>query len=138
MSAPAVEPTELGDEPAAPRAHRPQTLLLSMLGGLVLDAELTPLPSVVVPDLLADLGVTEAAGRATSKRMTQRGLLERAQVGRTAEYARSPGGPSACSARPRSGSTHRRPPAIPRARGRCSATRCRRAVATCGTRCGPG
>jgi phenylacetic acid degradation operon negative regulatory protein len=41
-------------------------------------------------DLLADLGVTEAAARATLKRMTQRGLFSRGQVGRTAEYALTP------------------------------------------------
>ena len=90
MSALAVAPAEPVDEPAALPAHRPQTLLLSMLGAVVVDEQLPPLPSVVLLDLLADLGVTEAAGRATLKRMTQRGLLERAQVGRTAEYVLTP------------------------------------------------
>jgi len=71
-------------------AHRPQSLLLSFLGALVLDADLPPVPSVTLLDLLADLGVTEAAARATLKRMTQRGLLARGQVGRTAEYALTP------------------------------------------------
>jgi phenylacetic acid degradation operon negative regulatory protein len=71
-------------------AHRPQSLLLSFLGALVLDAGLPPLPSMILLDLLADLGVTEAAGRATLKRMTQRGLFSRGQVGRTAEYALTP------------------------------------------------
>ena len=71
-------------------AHRPQSLLLSFLGALVLDAGLPPLPSAILLDLLADLGVAEAAGRATLKRMTQRGLLCRGQVGRTAEYALTP------------------------------------------------
>ncbi|RBY90487.1 transcriptional regulator [Blastococcus sp. TBT05-19] len=70
--------------------HRPQSLLLSFFGALVLDAGLPPLPSVTLLDLLADLGVTEAAARATLKRMTQRGLLTRGQVGRTAEYALTP------------------------------------------------
>ena len=71
-------------------AHRPQSLLLSFLGALVLDADLPPLPSAILLDLLADLGVAEAAGRATLKRMTQRGLLSRGQVGRTAEYELTP------------------------------------------------
>ena len=71
-------------------AHRPQSLLLSFLGALVLDADLPPLPSAILLDLLADLGVAEAAGRATLKRMTQRGLLSRGQVGRTAEYGLTP------------------------------------------------
>ncbi|RZU31954.1 PaaX family transcriptional regulator C-terminal domain-containing protein [Blastococcus saxobsidens] len=71
-------------------AHRPQSLLLSFLGALVLDADLPPLPSAILLDLLADLGVAEAAGRATLKRMTQRGLMARGQVGRTAEYHLTP------------------------------------------------
>jgi phenylacetic acid degradation operon negative regulatory protein len=98
MSALAAEPYEPVDTPALPDAeragtpgaapvHRPQSLLLGFLGSVVLDDELPPLPSVVLLDLLADLGVTEAAGRATLKRMTQRGLLHRGQVGRTAEYS---------------------------------------------------
>src|SRR3712207_6541846 len=77
-------------DPAPAGAHRPQSLLLSFFGALVLDAGLPPLPSVTLLDLLADLGVAEAAGRATLKRMTQRGLLSRGQVGRTAEYALTP------------------------------------------------
>jgi DNA-binding transcriptional regulator PaaX len=77
-----------GEELSVPgTAHRPQTLLLSFFGALVVDAGLPPLPSATLLDLLADLGVTEAAARATLKRMTQRGLLTRGQVGRTAEYA---------------------------------------------------
>jgi DNA-binding transcriptional regulator PaaX len=70
--------------------HRPQSLLLSFLGALVLDFDLPPLPSMTLLDLLADLGVGEAAARATLKRMTQRGLFSRGQVGRTAEYALTP------------------------------------------------
>jgi phenylacetic acid degradation operon negative regulatory protein len=72
------------------RAHRPQALLLSFFGGSVLDAGLPPIPTIVLLDLLADLGVAEAAARATLKRMTQRGLLARGQIGRTAEYALTP------------------------------------------------
>ena len=78
-----------GARDAAP-VHRPQALLLSFLGSLVLDEDLPPLPSAVLLDVLADLGVTEAAARATLKRMTQRGLLDRCQVGRTAEYTLTP------------------------------------------------
>jgi phenylacetic acid degradation operon negative regulatory protein len=72
------------------RSHRPQSLLLSFFGALVVDFDLPPLPSMTLLDLLADLGVTEAAARATLKRMTQRGLLSRGQVGRTAEYLLTP------------------------------------------------
>jgi DNA-binding transcriptional regulator PaaX len=80
-----------GPLPAEPVvAHRPQSLLLNFFGALVLDEDLPPLPSVTLLDLLADLGVAEAAARATLKRMTQRGLLARGQVGRTAEYALTP------------------------------------------------
>jgi phenylacetic acid degradation operon negative regulatory protein len=71
-------------------AHRPQSLLLSFFGALVIDFGLPPLPSMTLLDLLGDLGVTEAAARATLKRMTQRGLLSRGQVGRTAEYTLTP------------------------------------------------
>ena len=77
-------------QPGPATSHRPQSLLLSFLGALVLDRDLPPLPSMVLLDLLADLGVAEAAGRATLKRMTQRGLFTRGQVGRTAEYALTP------------------------------------------------
>jgi DNA-binding transcriptional regulator PaaX len=91
MSALAEEFGEPEDDTGATQeptpAHRPQSLLLSFLGSVVLDQGLPPLPSAVLLDVLADLGVTEAAARATLKRMTQRGLLDRGQVGRTAEYA---------------------------------------------------
>ena len=94
MSASATEPDEREPVPGgaadAPAPHRPQSLLLSFLGAVVLDEELPPLPSAVLLDLLADLGVTEAAARATVQRMTQRGLLDRGQVGRSAEYTLSP------------------------------------------------
>jgi DNA-binding transcriptional regulator PaaX len=73
--------------PPGAAAHRPQTLLLSFFGGVILDSGLPPLPSMILLDLLGDLGVGEAAARATLKRMTQRGLLSRAQVGRSAEYS---------------------------------------------------
>jgi len=91
MSAvPVVDEAFDGEPYPGPAAHRPQSLLLSFFGGVVLDAGLPPLPSMTLLDLLADLGVAEAAARATLKRMTQRGLLTRGQVGRTAEYALTP------------------------------------------------
>jgi phenylacetic acid degradation operon negative regulatory protein len=74
-------------QPGPIAAHRPQTLLFSFFGGVVLDFGLPPLPSMILLDLLGELGVTEAAARATLKRMTQRGLLSRGQVGRSAEYS---------------------------------------------------
>jgi DNA-binding transcriptional regulator PaaX len=76
--------------PAGLATHRPQSLLLSFFGALVLDSGLPPLPSMTLLDLLGDLGVAEAAARATLKRMTKSGLLSRGQVGRTAEYELTP------------------------------------------------
>src|SRR5688500_14844843 len=91
LDMPAVEDLlDTAPLPGPAGSHRPQSLLLSFLGALVLDRDLPPLPSMVLLDLLADLGVAEAAGRATLKRMTQRGLFTRGQVGRTAEYALTP------------------------------------------------
>jgi len=92
MSAVHAEDQGFEDEsqPGPATVHRPQSLLLSFLGALVLDFDLPPLPSMTLLDLLADLGVAEAAARATLKRMTQRGLFARGQVGRTAEYALTP------------------------------------------------
>jgi phenylacetic acid degradation operon negative regulatory protein len=87
---PVVDDAIDGSPRPEPAAHRPQSLLLSFLGALVLDFQLPPLPSMTLLDLLADLGISEAAGRATLKRMTQRGLFSRGQVGRTAEYALTP------------------------------------------------
>jgi phenylacetic acid degradation operon negative regulatory protein len=90
VSAGRIDEPAVGAAELSAAAHRPQSLLLSFLGALVLDADLPPLPSMVLLDLLADLGVNEAAARATLKRMTQRGLFSRGQVGRTAEYALTP------------------------------------------------
>lgn len=70
--------------------HRPQALLFSFFGGVVMGRDLPPLPSAVFLRLLSKLGVTEAAGRATLARMTRKGLLERTQVGRVAYYRLSP------------------------------------------------
>jgi phenylacetic acid degradation operon negative regulatory protein len=90
VTAEPIDQTAAGRAELSAAAHRPQSLLLSFLGALVLDSDLPPLPSMILLDLLADLGVAEAAARATLKRMTQRGLFSRGQVGRTAEYALTP------------------------------------------------
>jgi DNA-binding transcriptional regulator PaaX len=81
----------VGDsEPLARR--RPQQLLLSFLGALILDHDVPSIGSRIFLHLLGDLGVAEAAGRATLARMTRKGLLERRQVGRTARYELTEGG----------------------------------------------
>ena len=67
--------------------HRPQALLLSFLGGLVQGRDLPPVPAAVFLRLLGRLGVAEAAARATLSRMCRKGLLDRAQSGRTVAYA---------------------------------------------------
>ncbi|MFI0352249.1 PaaX family transcriptional regulator C-terminal domain-containing protein [Actinomadura sp. 9N407] len=72
--------------------RRSQQLLLSFLGSLVLDRSLPPISSRVFLDVLDDLGVAEAAGRATLARMTRRGLLDRVQEGRTARFRLTPAG----------------------------------------------
>jgi DNA-binding transcriptional regulator PaaX len=74
------------DESEPLTRRRPQQLLLSFLGAMVLDRDLPPISSRVLLHLLGDLGVAEAAGRATLARMARKGLLERRQVGRTARY----------------------------------------------------
>ena len=74
------------DESAPPGRRRPQQLLLSFLGAQVLDHDVPAVGSRVFLQLLGDLGVAEAAGRATLARMTRKGLLERRQEGRTARY----------------------------------------------------
>ncbi|WP_369253142.1 PaaX family transcriptional regulator [Geodermatophilus amargosae] len=78
-----------GGDPAAeaqPNGHRPQSLLFSFFGGVVRGRERSPIPTSVFLRLLGELGVAEAAARATLARMTRKGLLERTQVGRTAHY----------------------------------------------------
>jgi phenylacetic acid degradation operon negative regulatory protein len=74
-------------ERASPTPRRPQQLLLSLLGALVLDRDLPAIGSRVFLHLLGELGVTEAAGRATLARMSRKGILERLQDGRTARYS---------------------------------------------------
>jgi phenylacetic acid degradation operon negative regulatory protein len=66
---------------------RPQQLLLSFLGALVLDGRDEPLPTLVFLHVLRELGIADAAGRATLTRLARRGLLEREQRGRVATFA---------------------------------------------------
>ncbi|MBE1537200.1 PaaX family transcriptional regulator [Actinomadura algeriensis] len=73
-----------------PRRRAPQQLLFGFLGALVLDRGHPPIGSRVFLQLLADLGVAEAAGRATLARMTRKGLLHRVREGRTARFALTP------------------------------------------------
>ncbi|NEK84984.1 transcriptional regulator [Blastococcus saxobsidens] len=76
---------------AASGGHRPQALIFSFFGGVVLHREeVDPVPSAVFLRVLGGLGVAEAAARATLARMTRKGLLERTQVGRAAYYRLSP------------------------------------------------
>jgi DNA-binding transcriptional regulator PaaX len=84
--------TALGGGPDGPAAHRPQALVFSFFGGVVLDRERPPIPTPVFLRLLSGLGVAEAAARATLSRMADRGLLDRDQVGRTARYRLAPAG----------------------------------------------
>jgi phenylacetic acid degradation operon negative regulatory protein len=79
-------------EPDSQVAHRPQALVFSFFGGVVLDHDRPPVPTPVFLKLLGGLGVAEAAARATLSRMTDRGLLGRDQVGRTARYRLAPAG----------------------------------------------
>jgi phenylacetic acid degradation operon negative regulatory protein len=95
MSAEALEEFEEaggGDaaQAAPPNAHRPQSLLFSFFGGVVRGRDRSPIPTSVFLRLLGELGVAEAAARATLARMTRKGLLERSQVGRTAHYRLTP------------------------------------------------
>ncbi|TDC83701.1 PaaX family transcriptional regulator C-terminal domain-containing protein [Actinomadura sp. 7K507] len=75
---------------ARPRPRAPQQLLFSFLGSLVLDRGYPPISSRIFLHLLGDLGVAEAAGRATLARMTRKGLLARVREGRTARFSLTP------------------------------------------------
>ncbi len=70
-------------------AHRPQQLMFSLLGSLILDRGYPPIGSGVFLRVLRDLGVAEAAGRATLARMTRKDVLRRTQEGRTARFSLS-------------------------------------------------
>ncbi|GAB3344941.1 PaaX family transcriptional regulator [Modestobacter lapidis] len=75
-----------GTEEPGLGGHRPQALLFSFFGTLVVDRMLPPIPAGVFLRVLSNLGVAEAAARATLGRMTRNGLLAREQAGRIARY----------------------------------------------------
>lgn len=77
-------------EEGRPHGHRPQSLIFSFFGGVVLGHQTPPIPTTVFLRLLGELGIAEAATRATLARMCRRGLLERTQVGRGAYYRLTP------------------------------------------------
>lgn len=66
--------------------RRPEQLLLAFFGELVAGRGLGPVPTAVLIDVLGDLGVGQAATRATLQRMAGRGLLEPVRSGRTVSY----------------------------------------------------
>ncbi len=70
--------------------RRPEQLLLAFLGELVLDRAVAPVASVTLVDVLAELGVGEAATRAALARMARRGLLDPVRSGRTVAYDLTP------------------------------------------------
>ena len=70
--------------------HRPQALVFSFFGGVVIGRALPPIPTSVFLRLLGGLGVAESAARATLSRMSANGLLDRVQAGRTACYQLTP------------------------------------------------
>lgn len=71
--------------------RRPEPLLLAFTGELVLDRGLGPVPTALLVDVLAALGVGEAAARAALARMVRRGLLEPVRDGRSVGYLLTPG-----------------------------------------------
>ncbi|MFV2178932.1 PaaX family transcriptional regulator C-terminal domain-containing protein [Actinomadura sp. LOL_016] len=84
------EPRDAPETGPRPRRRAPQQLLLSFLGSMVLDRGHPPIGSRVFLHLLGDLGVAEAAGRATLARMARKGLLHRVREGRTARFTLTP------------------------------------------------
>ncbi len=70
--------------------RRPEQLLLAFLGELVLGGDVAPVPTVVLVDVLAELGVGEPATRAALARMARRGLLAPVRSGRTVAYDLTP------------------------------------------------
>lgn len=83
-------PEEQGGAPDRVR-RRPEQLLLAFLGELVLGRDVAPVPSAVLVEVLAELGVGEAATRAALARMARRGLLHPVRSGRTVAYDLTPG-----------------------------------------------
>ena len=72
-------------------ARRPQELVRALLG--VVDADLgcsQPIPLRAYLEVLAQLGVSEVACRATLSRMANKGALERSQQGRSVAFRASP------------------------------------------------
>ena len=64
---------------------RPQAVLLAFLGDHVIDRPILVASSTLI-EVLGRTGVSEAATRATLKRMTERGLLHRVAQGRLAYF----------------------------------------------------
>jgi phenylacetic acid degradation operon negative regulatory protein len=60
----------------------------------VLDADVERVPSAVLIGLLAELGIGDAATRATLARMSRRGLLAKVRSGREVAYGLAPAGES--------------------------------------------
>lgn len=88
-------PSNSGEHVAAGRAaRRPEQLLLAFLGEFVLDADVVRVPSAVLIGLLAELGVGDAATRATLARMSRRDLLAKVRTGREVAYGLAPAGES--------------------------------------------
>jgi DNA-binding transcriptional regulator PaaX len=85
-----VRPDELVQAEGQSAGRRPQALVFSFFGGVVVGRDLPPIPTAVFLRLFGELGVTEAAVRATLARMTRKGLLERIQTGRAAHYRLTP------------------------------------------------
>ncbi len=84
-------PLDGGERGAAGRAsRRPEQLLLAFLGEFVLDADVGHVPSAVLIGLLAELGVGDAATRATLARMSRRDLLAKVRAGREVAYGLTP------------------------------------------------
>ncbi|CAM5785707.1 PaaX family transcriptional regulator [Cellulomonas persica] len=75
---------------AAAVRRRPEQLLLAFMGELMLAGGAGPLPASVLIAVLGELGVGEAATRATLSRMVARGLLLPARVGRSVVYRLTP------------------------------------------------
>ncbi len=90
--APAPGRPAVGAQPPTAVAvrRRPEQLLLAFMGELMLAGGAGPLPASVLIAVLGELGVGEAATRATLTRMVTRGLLLPERVGRTVTYRLTP------------------------------------------------
>ncbi|TYP90317.1 PaaX family transcriptional regulator [Blastococcus xanthinilyticus] len=74
-------------ERGAGASPKPQDLLFALGGALVLEHLDEPVPTRVFLEVLGNLGVGQAATRATLTRLTERGFLARSQEGRVVSYA---------------------------------------------------